>query len=132
MKKKLILLSTSLIYISPISIISCTNNSLYDQSSVNAQQVFTNVQSGQIQASIDNNIKINNIQDLENINLNFAVNKVENPSNTQQKLYEELENAINNINCKIVGICLQLVTISALSNSPILARLRQIIHTIIH
>ena len=106
MKKKLILLSTSLIYISPISIISCTNNSLYDQSSVNAQQVFTNVQSGQIRAFIDNNIKINNIQELENISLNFAVNKVENPSNTQQKLYEELENAINNINCKIVGFYL--------------------------
>ena len=64
MKKKLILLSTSLIYISPISIISCTNSSLYDQSSVNAQQVFTNVQSGQIQASIDNNIKINILDEL--------------------------------------------------------------------
>ncbi len=108
MKKKLILLSTNfLIYISPLSIISCTNNSIYDQNVLNANKVFTYLQNGQIQASIDKNKKINNIQDLNNVDLIFKINKTENPSNdTQEKFYKELEQAINSVTCKIIGFYL--------------------------
>lgn len=106
MKKKLLLLSTSLIYISPLSVISCTNNSLYDQSAVDAQQVFSYLKSGEITANIDPNIKINNIKDLENVNLIFTINKVANPSDTQTKFYEDLQKAINNVNGKIFGFYL--------------------------
>lgn len=106
MKKKLLLLSTSLIYISPLSVISCTNNSLYDQSAVDAQQVFSYLKSGEITANIVPNIKINNIKDLENFNLIFTINKVANPSDTQTKFYEDLQKAINNVSGKIFGFYL--------------------------
>ena len=102
LKKRFLLIIAPSILIAPLSVISCSNN----LSSSDAQIIITNIKNNNISVSIDNNSVITNILDLINEKLTFTVNKSENPSDTELKYYEELENSINNVSGEIIDFYL--------------------------